>query len=131
MNVYSPHDWLKRKIKVVLPLEDIILPWHRKARSKCLIDFFSAKMFFTIACFLAILQAEGLKTTKKQNYLDLKATSCSININTAPNKKLEDILLGIKQQLDEIQEELRHLTKKEENNTDGKKLAFSLSSSSQ
>ena len=97
----------------------------------CLIDFYSAKMFFTIACFLAILQAEGSTTTKKQNYVDSKATSCSRNINTEPNKKLEDILLGIKQQLDEIQEELRHLTKKEENNTDGKKLAFSLSSSSQ
>ena len=88
-------------------------------------------MFFPFVCFLAILQAEGSTTTKKQNYLDLRATSCGINSNTAPNKKLEDILLEIKQQLDEIQEELRNLTKKEDNNKDGKKLAFSLSSSSQ
>ena len=60
--------------------------------------------------------------------MDLKATSCDININTGADKKIEDILLGMKQQLNEIQEELRNFTKKtEENNTDGKKLAsFSL-----
>jgi len=56
-------------------------------------------------------------TTQKQNYLDLKATSCSININTGPIKKLEDVILGMKRQLDEIQKDLRNLTKKEQNNT--------------
>jgi len=47
----------------------------------------------------------------------LKATSCSININTGANKKLEDIILGIKRQLDEIQKVLRNLTMKSQNKT--------------
>ena len=40
VTVYSLHDWLTHKrlvnaeIKVVLPLEDIIFPWHREAKSK-------------------------------------------------------------------------------------------------
>jgi len=59
-------------------------------------------------------------TTQKQNYLDLKATSCSININTGANKKLEDIMLGIKKQLDEIQKDLRNLTMKSQNKTKGR-----------
>jgi len=59
----------------------------------------------------------GSLTTQKQNYFDLKATSCSININTGPIKKLEDIILGMKRQLDAIQKDLKNLTKKEQNNT--------------
>ena len=46
--------------------------------------------------------------TNNQNLLELKATSCSININM----KVEDLILGMKQQLDDIQNELRNLTKK-------------------
>jgi len=59
-------------------------------------------------------------TTQKQNNLDLKATSYSININTGANKKVEDIIFGIKRQLDEIQKDLRNLTMKSQNKTKGR-----------
>ena len=57
--------------------------------------------------------------TQNQNLLGLRATSCNININTGPNKKLQGIILGMKQQLDEIQKELRNLTRKPENDSKG------------
>ena len=57
--------------------------------------------------------------TQNKNLLDLRATSCNININTGPNKKLEGIILGMKRQLDEIQMELRNLSKKPENDSKG------------
>ena len=57
--------------------------------------------------------------TQNQNLFDLRATSCNININTGPNKKLEGIILGMKQQLNEIQKELRNLTRKPENDSKG------------
>ena len=61
-------------------------------------------------CLGALLNAvDSLPApTNNQNLLELKATSCSININM----KVEDLILGMKQQLDEIQNELRNLTKK-------------------
>ena len=68
--------------------------------------------FALFVCLAAVLNAVNSLPTNNQNLLDLKATSCSININTAPNKKFEDVILGMKQQLDEIQNELRNLTKK-------------------
>ena len=68
--------------------------------------------FALFVCLVAVLNAVDSLPTNNQNLLDLKATSCSININTATNKKLEDVILGMKQQLDEIQNELRNLTKK-------------------
>ena len=70
-----------------------------------------------LICLVSLLQMVGSLTTQKQNYFDLKATSCSININTGPIKKLEDIILGMKRQLDAIQKDLKNLTKKEQNNT--------------
>ena len=57
--------------------------------------------------------------TQNQNLLDLRATSCNININTGPNRKLEGIILGMKRQLDEIQKELRNLTGKPKNDSKG------------
>ena len=68
--------------------------------------------FVLFVCLVALLNAVDSRSTNNQNLLDLKATSCSININTAPNKKLENVILGMKQQLDEIQNELRNMTKK-------------------
>lgn len=82
--------------------------------------------FIFILCLVSLLQVVDSLTTQKQNYLDLKATSCSININTGPIKKLEDVILGMKRQLDEIQKDLRNLTKKEQNNTKRKCLLSQL-----
>ena len=76
------------------------------------------KMTFSfLLCLVSLLQLVDSLTTQKQNYLDLKATSCSININTGAYKKLEDIVLGIKRQLDEIQKDLRNLTTTGQNKT--------------
>ena len=80
--------------------------------------------FIFILCLVSLLQVVDSLTTQKQNYLDLKATSCSININTGANKKLEDIVLGIKRQLDEIQKDLRNLTMKGQNQTKGSLLEW-------
>ena len=83
-------------------------------------------MVFTLFFYFALLlQAVDLAPiTQKQNFLDLQATSCNINIQTGPNKKFEDIILGMKRQLDDIQKELRNLTQNgwhgdRENNTKG------------
>ena len=66
-------------------------------------------MNFALFVFLAsLLNAVDSLQTNNQKVLELKATSCSININI----KLEDLIFGMKQQLDEIQNELRNLTKK-------------------
>ena len=76
--------------------------------------------FIFLLCLVSLLQVVDSLTTQKQNYLDLKATSCSININTGPIKKLEDIILGMKRQLDELQKDLRNLTMKSQNKTKGR-----------
>ena len=51
-------------------------------------------------------------TPQKQNSLNSKASSCNINnynsFYAGPNKKLENIILDMKRQLDEIQKELRN-----------------------
>ena len=73
--------------------------------------------FIFLLCLVSLLQVVDSSTTQKQNYLDLKATSCGINISTGPNKEHEDITLGIKRQLDEIQKDLRKLTVKSQNKT--------------
>ena len=69
---------------------------------------------------------DSAPTTQKKNFLDLKATSCNINIQTGPNKKFEDIILGMKRQLDEIQKELRNLTQSgdRKNSTKGSSSGF-------
>jgi len=73
--------------------------------------------FIFLLCLVYLLRVVDSSTTQKQNYLDLKATSCSININTVPNKEHENITLAIKRQLDEIQKDLRKLTVKSQNKT--------------
>ena len=49
---------------------------------------------------------------------------CNINnynsFYAGPNKKLENIILGMKRQLDEIREELKNLTEKDVNSDKGK-----------
>lgn len=72
-----------------------------------------------LLCLVLLLKAVDSVPTSKRNFLDLKASSCSINIQTAPNKKLEDVTLGMKRQLDEIEMKLENLIKKldGENNT--------------
>ena len=72
-----------------------------------------------ILCLVSLLNAVESAPTQNQNLFDLKATSCSININTGAIKKLEDVILGMKRQLDEIQMDLRNLTKKGKNDTKG------------
>ncbi len=71
-----------------------------------------------------LVSSQGSVTTQKQNRLDSKATSCNINnynsFYAGPNKKLENIILDMKRQLDEIQKELRNLTMKGGNKTKGK-----------
>ena len=76
--------------------------------------------FTCLVSLILLLQAvDSAPAALKQNLLDLKATSCNINIQTGPSKKLEDVVLQMKRQLDEIQKELRNLTRKEEYNTTG------------
>ena len=64
-------------------------------------------------------------TTQKQNHLDPKTSSCNINnynsFYAGPNKKFENLMLDVKRQLDEIQMELRNLTKKGDDKLKGKK----------
>ena len=80
----------------------------------------TAKMrFVLLVCLVSLSPVVDSAPTQNQNLLDLRLTSCNININTAPNKKLEGIILGMKQQLDEIQKELRNLTRKPENDSKG------------
>jgi len=75
-------------------------------------------------CVILLLQTTYSVATQKQNQLGSKTTPCNINTYNSfyagPNKKLEDIILGIKRQLDEMQKDLRNLTRKQENNTKGK-----------
>ena len=80
----------------------------------------TAKMrFVLLVCLVSLSPVVDSAPTQNQNLLDLRATSCNININTAPNKKLEGIILGMKRQLDEIQKELRNLTGKPKNDSKG------------
>ena len=75
-------------------------------------------------CVILLLQTACSVATQKQNQLGSKTTPCNINsynsFYAGPNKKLEDIILGIKRQLDGMQKDLRNLTRKQENNTKGK-----------
>ena len=75
--------------------------------------------FTLLVCLVSLWSAVCSGPTQTRNLLDLRATSCNINIQTGPNKKLEDIILGMRRHLDEIQQEIRGLTMKEENNTKG------------
>ena len=61
----------------------------------------------------------------KQNHIDPKTTqSCNINnflsFYAGPNKKFENLMLDVKRQMDEIQMELRNLTKKGHDKLKGK-----------
>jgi len=58
-------------------------------------------------------------TTQKQNQLGPKETPWKIyySFYAGPNKKIEDIILGMKKQLDDIQKDLRNLAKKGDNTT--------------
>jgi len=77
-----------------------------------------------LLCLVLLLKAVDSVPTSKRNFLDLKASSCSINIQTAPNKKLEDVILGMKRQLDEIQMKLENLTKKLDGENNTKRLYY-------
>ncbi|KAL9985768.1 hypothetical protein ACROYT_G008211 [Oculina patagonica] len=78
-------------------------------------------IFLCVSLFQTLVSSQGSVTTQKQNHLDSKATSCNINnynsFYAGPNKKLENIILDMKRQLDEIQKELRNLTMKGGNKT--------------
>ena len=75
-------------------------------------------------CVILLSQKACSVASQKQNQLGSKTTPCNINnynsFYAGPNKKLEDIILGIKKQLDEMQKDLRNLTRKGKNNTEGK-----------
>ena len=74
-----------------------------------------------LICVVFLMQGKVVNsvTTQKQNQLGRKEMPCNIynSFYAGPNKKIEDIILGIKKQLDEIQKDLRHVTKKEDNIT--------------
>ena len=73
-------------------------------------------LLFCVSLMQTLVSSQDSVTTQKQNSLNSKASSCNINnynsFYTGPNKKLENIILDMKRQLDEIQKELRNLTKK-------------------
>jgi len=76
-----------------------------------------------VVCLLVLLQAVDSVTTQKQNSgVDAKGMPCNINnynsFYAGPNKKLENIILEMNRKLNNIQKELRNLTKKE-NSTKG------------
>ena len=75
--------------------------------------------FALLVCLASLSPVVDSAPTQNQNLFDLRATSCNININTGPNKKLEGIILGMKRQLNEIQKELKNLTRKPENDSKG------------
>lgn len=86
-----------------------------------------------LALLLCVSLLQGLVcpqdsvTTQKQNHIDPKTTqSCNINnynsFYAGPNKKFENLMLDVKRQLDEIQMELRNLTKKGDDKLKGKNL---------
>ena len=75
--------------------------------------------FVLLVCLVSLSPVVDSAPTQNQNLFDLRATSCNININTGPNKKLEGIILEMKRKLNEIQKELRNLTRKPENDSKG------------
>ena len=64
-------------------------------------------------CFGLLFQGEALQsaTRKEQSQLDSKTTPCTVNnyngFYAEPSKKLEHVILGMKEQLDEIQKNLK------------------------
>lgn len=55
-------------------------------------------------------------TPQKQKQLDSKAIECNINNNlyaAGPNKKVEDMIIEMNRKLDDIQNKLKNLTRKE------------------
>ena len=89
-------------------------------------------MILTVVLCASLLQglvcSQGSVTSQKQtDHIDPKKTqSCSINnynsFYAGPNKKFENLLLDVKRQLDEIQMQLRNLTKKGDDKMKGKTL---------
>lgn len=77
-------------------------------------------IFVLFLCVVSVFPEADSQTEKKPNYLDLKATSCSINVVTASHKKLENVVLQMKRKLDEIQMDLRNLTQIANKNNKGK-----------
>ena len=86
-------------------------------------------MILAVVLYASLLQglvcSQDAMTTQKQDHIDPKTTeSCSINnynsFYAGPNKKFENLILDVKRQLDEIQMQLRNLTKKGDDKTKGK-----------
>ena len=70
-----------------------------------------------VSLLQGLVRSQDSMTIQKQNHIDPRTTqSCNINnynsFYAGPNKKLENLMLDVKRQLDEIQMELRNLTKK-------------------
>ena len=65
-----------------------------------------------------LVSSQDSVTKRKEN------PSCNINnynsFYAGPNKKMENIILGMKRQLDEIREELKNLTEKDVSSDKGK-----------
>ena len=88
-------------------------------------------MILAVVLYASLLQglvcSQDAMTTQKQDHIDPKTTeSCSINnynsFYAGPNKKFENLILNVKRQLDEIQMQLRNLTKKGDDKIKGKTL---------
>ena len=86
-------------------------------------------MILAVVLYASLLQglvcSQDAMTTQKQDHIDPKTTeSCSINnynsFYAGPNKKFENLILDVKRQLDEIQMQLRNLTKKGDDKIKGK-----------
>ena len=90
-------------------------------------------LLFCVSLLQTLVSTQEPVTTPKQSQLDPNATSYNSNnynsFSAGPNKKLENLILDMKRQLDEIQKDLRNLTKtgdnkkgkeKGDNKTEGK-----------
>ena len=86
---------------------------------------FLARVLLCVSMLQLLVCSQDSATAQKQNHIDPKTTqSCNINnynsFYAGPNKKFENLMLDVKRQMDEIQMELRNLTKKGHDKLKGK-----------
>lgn len=79
-------------------------------------------LFVSFSFLFTLVISQGSLTAQKQTHVDSKATSCNINNNfyAGPNKKMENLILDVKRQLDEIRKDLKISPKNENYKPQGK-----------
>ena len=79
-------------------------------------------LFISFSLLFTVVISQGSQTAQKQTRVDSKATSCNINNNfyAGPNKKMENLILDVKRQLDEIRKDLKISPKNENYKPQGK-----------